>query len=486
MRKLAVSGLKWSFVQQFSTQIINYLSVIVLAALVEPAAQGIITIASIPIGFVGILGSFGIREKIIKEKENEINEKYKSCLFGFIVLSSCLLFVLSVLLTISVAWFYQDKYSFEIVFNYGLLTSLITPISVYNHYIVSFQSRDMNFKDISIINAVSTLIGILISIIVAYNGYGFLGLSFKLILPHFFNLILYLLVFKPSLKMTWCPTLYKDFKSFSTYLTLNNIANYFVRNIDYLIIGKVFNADILGQYSIAYKILLFPMKNVTSRIQSVSMPLLAKLNLESNEFMKKYFIIIGLLSFITLPMMGLIALTASDWVPLTFNYRYNLLIHMVMILSIVGAFQSLISPVGILYLLKDSTKLMFINSLVVSIIISSIFLLSSMTNNINIVLITYAFTWVVIVMPFSMYRIFKVYNMKLNKFYMTMHPSFFSVSISFVIVYVMRMYLFSFTPIINLIISGLLFLMFFLVLYGLIMKKGENSFFYYYNLLTGK
>ena len=484
MREIAVKGLKWSFIQQFVTQIINYLSVVVLAALVEPSAQGFITIASIPIGFVGVLGSMGVREKIIKEKE--INIDYKSCLLGFVIVSSGLLFLLSLILTLLVAWFYQDNFSFWVVIKYGLILSIITPVTVYNHYFESFQTRDLNFKGISIINAISLFLGIGISVFIAYNGFGYLGLSFKMILPHLFNLILYVLVFKPSLRVTWCPSMYREFKQFSMYLTFNNIANYFVRNIDYLIIGKLFSADVLGQYSIAYKILLFPMKNVTSRIQSVAMPMLAKLDIRSVNFKNKYFMIIGLISFITLPMMGLIALTAPDWVPLTFNHKYNLLVPMIMILSAVGAFQSLVSPVGALYILKESTKLMFHNSVVVSIVISIAFLLSSLTRQINVVLITYAVTWLVIVLPISMYRIYKVYDMKLTTFFVTMFPSFISVSTSIVIVYFFRIYLLDFTPISRLIISAISFLGLFLLFYKLIMRKEENSINYYYNLLRGK
>lgn len=484
MREIAVKGLKWSFIQQFFTQIINYTSVIILAALVDPEAQGFITIASIPISFVGVLGSMGVREKVIKEKE--IDKDYKRCLLGFVIVSSGLLFLVSLFLTFVVAWFYKDNFSITVIIEYGLLLSLLTPIGVFSHYFESFQTRDLNFKGISIINSISMIIGISLSIFVAFKGFGYLALSLKMILPHLFYLILYILVFKPELKVKWCPSMYNEFKHFSMFLTFNNIANYFVRNIDYLIIGKVFDADILGQYSIAYKILLFPMKNVTSRIQSVAMPMLAKLNTDSENFRKKYFMIIGLLSFITLPLMGLVALTAPDWVPLTFNNKYDLLVPMIMILSAVGAFQSLVSPVGTLYILKESTKLMFFNSIVISIVVTIAFMLSSLTGKIEIVLITYGATWLLLVMPISMYRIFKDYKMELSEFFTTMLPSFFCVLLSIGIVHLFRVYIFDYNLIINLTLSAILFVALFLFFYRIVMKKEENSIHYYYNILRGK
>jgi O-antigen/teichoic acid export membrane protein len=484
MKEVAIKSLKWSFIQQFATQIINYISVIILAALIEPAIQGFITIASIPIGFVGVLGSMGVREKIVKEKA--INEDYKSCLLGFIVVSSILLMILSFIITVFVAWFYIDNFSFKYIIKYGLLISLIVPIGVFNHYFESFQTREMNFKGLSIINSISLTLGILISVVVAYFGYGYLGLSFKMILPHLFNLIIYIWYFRPSLKVTWCPSMYKEFKSFSVFLTFNNIANYFVRNIDYIIIGKLFSPEILGQYTIAYKILLFPMKNVTSRIQSVSMPLLAKLNIGSEDFKKKYFMIIGVVSFLTLPLMGLIALTAPEWVPITFNEKYNLLIEMIMILAAVGACQSLVSPVGTLYLLKESTRLMFINSIAISVVMFLTFYFSALTNDISIVLYSYAVSWLFVILPISMYQIYKVYDMKISTFFKTIMPSLLCTLIAVSSVFVFKNFIYHHSTTINLILSIILFTLLFLGMYRFSMKKGENSLLFYFNLITGK
>ena len=484
MRELAVKGLKWSFVQQIIVQIINYLSVVVLAALVDPEVHGFITIASVPVGFVGVLGSLGVREKVVKEID--VNDEYKSCLLGFVVISSILLFLLNLFLTVLIAWFYQDKFSFEVLMKFGFLLSLITPIGVFIHYFESFQTRVLNFKGLTITNAISMLFGATIAIFVAYHGYGYQGLSLKLVLPHLFNLLLHIVIFKPSLKTSWCPSMYKEFKSFFMFLTFNNIANYFTRNIDYLIIGKVFNAEILGQYAIAYKILLFPMKNVTSRIQSVAMPMLSKLNITSDDFNKKYFMIVGLVSFITLPMMAIVAITAHDWVPYTFNNNYNLLVHMIIVLSVVGAFQSLVSPVGALYLLKESTKIMFINSRIISVVISLAFLLSAMTHNINYVMLTYSITWCVLVMPISMYRIFSIYNMKLGSFFLTIFPSLISVLFASGLVYLVRKNIVIDNMFLSVFFSVVFFLLIYLMVYRIINKKSELSLNFYYQLFIGK
>ena len=467
MRKKAVSSLKFSFFQQFITQIINYISVIILAALVEPAVQGFMTIATIPVGFIGALGSFGIREKIIKEKE--INNYYKESLFGLIIIISLFMFLMSIILIIVIAFFYENNFNYNKLVTYGILISCVSPIAIFNNYFESFQTRELNFKTIGFLNIISMTVGIIISIFLAIFGFQYLALSLKIILPHFFNLVLYLLFFKPSFKYIWNPTMYKEFKTFSTFFTLNNIANFFVRNIDYIIIGKFFSAEVLGQYSIAYKILLFPMKNITSRIQHVAMPMLSKLDISSNDFKKKYSMIISLIAFIVFPIMAFVAITADIWVPLTFNKNYNLLIMMIKILSVVGTFQSLVSPVGVLYLLKESTKLMFRNSIINVIIITLVFLISSYYMDIYLVLLSYACSWLLLILPISTYWIYKEYQIKMVSFFKSMAPAFLSILISLVIIYCFEYYIpTSEFKIVQLTILFLILVLFYLLSYFII------------------
>ncbi len=484
MRKLAVISIKWSFFQQFFTISINYLSIIVLAALIAPAVHGFITIASIPVGFTAFLGSFGVREKIVKERE--ISDEYKQCLLGFIIVLSILLFLLSLILVLGIAYFYQSNFSFYNILKYGSMISLIAPVGVFNHYFESFQTRDLNFKVLSIINIIAMILGVFISILFAYYGYDYFSLSLKLILPNFFLLILYLVYFKPSLKVKWCSNFYISFKSFSTYLTLNNIANYFVRNVDYLVIGKMFSADILGQYSIAYKVLLFPMRTITSRIQNVMMPLLSKLDYNSNDFKKKYFMIIGFLAFVTFPVMGILGATANIWVPITFNEKYNLLVPMIMIFSVVGAFQSLVSPVGALYLFNEKTKLMFRNSLINASIITLVFAISSFFGNIFWVLIAYALAWLVLIMPISMYSIFKSYKIEISRFFVTIGPAFISIIFALACVFLLNQYLFFNSSIINFISSCVFILIIYIGVYYYVNKKDENRIKNYYNIIFRK
>ena len=130
-----------------------------------------------------------------------------------------------------------------------------------------------------------------------------------------------------------------------------------------MILGKFFSPSVLGQYVLAYKILLLPLKTVSGRVVQVGMPLLAKLEYESKKFKRYYFIMVEAISFIVFPSMIFLSFNSSEITYILFNNEYPILGDLIKYLAIVGAIQSIISPVGMLFYFKNNTKLMFLTSL---------------------------------------------------------------------------------------------------------------------------
>lgn len=482
MKGKYVKAFKWSIIQQFLTQILNYGSILFLAYLVDPGYHGLITLASLPALLINSVGSLGIRELLTTQKE--ITNEEKQGYLSFVLFLGFLLFLLSSILSILTAFFYENQYSFYDFMKLGIIISIISPLSVINNYFEAFQSRELNFKGLGIITIISISIGSVISVIFAYFGFYIAALIIKLVLPHFLIFLLYLLFFKPSLALKWTPEIYLKIKSYSLFYTLNSILNYFVRNIDNIIIGKAFSPEILGQYSIAYKILLFPMKNISSRIHAVSMPILSKMDYNSVEFRNRFFMIMGFISLVTLPIMGLLAITANDWVKLTFNNKYTHIVEMIQILSIVGAFQSILSPIGSLYLIKKETKLMFFNSLISSIIVSLVFIVSSFSGDISLVLISYAFSWILIIQLITIYPIFKIYKISILIYFKTILPSIVSTIFSVLLCMVFQFFFTNSIAWISIIIQFFIFISTFFVLFHLFTKKATLNYKTYLTLFN--
>lgn len=458
MKSIFISGLKWSAIQQIAFQFINYGTIALLTIWVRPEIHGFFSIVGLSNGLISVIGSLGIKQIIIKNEDKFTDNEYNGLLSTTIIIAIGL-FVLSVLLSIIVAYFYKDQFSYQLLVKYGLLLAFISPITVFRDFFEAFELKTLQFRKISIISVVSLLAGVIPSIMLAYFNFEYLSLFFKFFLPHLIFIILFILLFKPKFNFAISNLKFKEFYGFMSYYTLNNISNYFVRNLDYIIIGKFFDPTILGQYSIAYKVLLLPMKNITSRIQLVSFPLLSRENFSSNSFKIKYFKIIFGTALLSFPMVGMIALL-SKYLPFYLPEKnYELLPFLIMILSILGGIQSINSPIGNLFIYIGKMKLLFYNSLTISIITAITYMYLATFDSIKIFVVGMSIFWILIAFPISFLKIFKIYGFRIKNLVNSLILPFFSTLSGFTFASILTPVLK--LPVLELILSSIIFILFF-------------------------
>jgi O-antigen/teichoic acid export membrane protein len=123
------------------------------------------------------------------------------------------------------------------------------------------------------------------------------------------------------------------------------------------------------------------------------------------------------------PIMMFVSISAGEWVGLAFNASYSDLKPMIVLLSVVGAFQAVTSPVGVLYILKERTRTMFINSVIIALVIIATFLLSSIYFSIYWVVLSYMLVWLLIVMPLTVSVAYKIFNFGLTDFIKSISPA---------------------------------------------------------------
>lgn len=409
-REKFVKNLRWPMIQQISAQIINYLSLILLANLVLPEEFGILTISTVLVGLVESINGFGIGQTIIKDQIEDI-KKISSLFWVALIISFCL-FLLCNVFGVLYSYFYSPE-NFKILFITIFISSFGILFNGINAVIGSVFYKDLNFKLGALSYIFAFTIGNFIALAIAYNGFGVSALVTRNILPIFLLSIIYIYFIPQKILFYLRKNDFKEIVSFSSYLSLFNIANYFSRNLDYLIIGKFFDFNIVGQYSLAYKIMIFPIKNLSSIIQLVLFPTLSQLKTDVKKIGQIYLKISQLISAISFPIMVILSLTASIWVNLLFNEKFHLLIPLVQILSIVGAFQAVTSPVGSLYLISGNTRIMFQISLIISVCTLATLLIGGLTGNVYYFAGLYALNYIFINFPISNFFPLKVF--KINK-----------------------------------------------------------------------
>ncbi len=140
-----------------------------------------------------------------------------------------------------------------------------------------------------------------------------------------------------------------------------SIFNYFVRNADYMLIGRFLGENQLGNYYLAYKIMLYPLQSVTTIVSRVMFPLYSKLKNDFIRFREIYLKSTHAIALLTFPMMiGMIAVS-KYFVTIFFSNSWdiNLLTQLLIILAPVGLIQSIAATTGSIYMSTGKTNWMF-------------------------------------------------------------------------------------------------------------------------------
>lgn len=246
-----------------------------------------------------------------------------------------------------------------IVSSTGILCNSV--VAIYN----ALYQRDLDFKTPVLFFVSGLLVANIIAVFFAAYGGGYWALVIRNLGPPALVMLGFIFFSRYKLMLYSRSRLDVEEKRFSLWLSSNQVINYLSRNLDYLIIGKFFDIGVVGQYSIAYRLMLFPMKFLSSRVQAVLYPTLARMVGQPNTLEDFYVKVVSYVGFVCFPIMGIAGVLVPLWVPFLFDgERYDYLVPLIQWLTLAGAFQAVTSPIGSLYLVHNMVRLMTIYSTV--------------------------------------------------------------------------------------------------------------------------
>jgi len=263
-KKLVLDGVLWSGFQMVVSQSFSFLIKLILAKILFPDDFGLVGMAIVFTGFIQVVNDLGIGAALIQRKEKSLrSEHFDTAFWTGLIWATILYLIMCLVIGPFASIFYNEPILKELipVLSLGILAS---PVNLVHK---SQLTRLMNFKKIAIIENISSIFSGLISLLLAFLGAGIWSLIFNSIvviiaaIPLYFNAT----GWKP--RLIWERKAFKDIFSFGIFTTGTNIINYIFNNVDFLLIGKLLNANILGVYSLAF-MLTDTFKNRLSAVMS--------------------------------------------------------------------------------------------------------------------------------------------------------------------------------------------------------------------------
>jgi len=302
---------------------------------------------------MNIFASMGTSQAVIHLDNPD--KRMLSSIFYFNVMAGACLFIVLYFLAWPIASFFENPALIHLLQIVGI-SFVITTLSMVQKAIFE---KEMLFKTVVTIETIALAISSIAGIVSAVYDTGIYSL---IIMTLANSLILTIGLWFAS---KWKPSILfsiEDIKiiwNYSLHLTGHSIVNHFARQSDQLLIGKFIGSGALGVYSMAYKIMLYPLQNISHTIVRVLFPALSEIKDDNIRFKAGYLKAISYVALFTFPLMiGLMAV-ASDFVLVVFGYKWQGMAVLLIILAPVGLIQSIITTTGSIYMAKGSTSLMF-------------------------------------------------------------------------------------------------------------------------------
>lgn len=340
LRKKAIHGAKWTMIQEIVGQLIDFFSIIILARLVGPKDFGVVAIAATIILSIRPFISQGLGVAITQREQLE-NEHLDTVFWSSFGCGS----LLAIGLTLSAKWW-------AIVFSEPQLM-VIFPWLSFNAVLMSLTTvqesilrRQLNFKVYAIRASTGKLIGGVVGVILAFEGFGIWSLVVRFLVT---SLVSVFLLWGLS---TWRPSFafsvkhFRELFPFGIRVMMNELLIFVNRQSDNLLISYFLGATALGYYSAAYKLMSIVFMMVSRTVAQVGMPAFARLQNDKERLWKAFYDISQLTALIVFPIfLGMVVLVpeivtsllGKQWVQST---------PVLQILLLIGIVQCLSSPMN--------------------------------------------------------------------------------------------------------------------------------------------
>ena len=353
----STSAFGWALGGQFSNQIIGFIITIVLARLLTPEEFGLASLVMVVNLFGQIFIDAGISSGLIRKKE--LNDTELSSFFYLNIGVGLILMFLVFLTSSFIAGLFESKNLAPLL----QLSSLQFFISSLGLMPMIFLKRDINFRYLSQLDVGVNIASGIITVILAFIGFGVYSLIFRSIISGVTN------VFFLWQKTTWRPTWTFSYKSikptlkYSTGILGLEIVGTTFDNFSTILIGKVFSVATIGIYNRAANTRGLILKNFGPLFNRVYFPVLSKIQDDDVRLQSYYLKAIQMVSLLVVFTMSLLYMFSDTIIYYLYGNQWMDSAPMLKILAVAG----LVLPINNinlnLFMVKGDSRFLMIFTL---------------------------------------------------------------------------------------------------------------------------
>jgi O-antigen/teichoic acid export membrane protein len=353
LARVAAFSTKWIAVSQASRLAAQVVGMVVLARLLSPSDFGVVAMAMLVTGFAAILRDFGTVQAVIQRRE--VPSALLDSVFWLNVGFGLAIAILIALLAPAIALSMREPKLTGVLW----LLALAFPIVSLGLVQQGLLERASRFRSVALIECSAAFAGLAAGVLAALSDWGVYSLVSQAIVGWIVVTagLWAASTWRPAWR--WSLALIREMAGFSGNLVGFNIVNYFARNIDTVLIGRFLGATELGYYNLAYRLMLWPLKNIAWVAARALFPALSRLQDDKPRLRLAYVRAAAAVFLITAPLsLGLFVLR-EPFVLALMGERWLKVADLLFWLAPVSMLQSVGTTAGWLYLSTGRTDILF-------------------------------------------------------------------------------------------------------------------------------
>lgn len=316
LKRKTISGLIWTFSQQFGAQGIGFVVSVVLARILMPEDFGLIGMIAVFMAIGQTLVDGGLSQSLIRT--DNVSNTDLSTVFIFNLIGSLVIYGLVYLFAPLIANFYHQ----EILINILRVYALSFIINAFSTIQFTILTKNLDFKSQLLVTIPSLIVAGVVGVILAYRGFGVWSLVYMMLIRSgLISLQLWIRSeWKPSFLFSWSS--FKYHFHFGYKLTLSGLLDTIFKNIYQIVIGRFFAPAQVGFYTRADSLKQLPVSNMSNALSKVTYPIFSSIKHDDIRLKRAYKEIMQMVIFIIAPTLCLLGSVADDLFILLFTEKW--------------------------------------------------------------------------------------------------------------------------------------------------------------------
>ncbi len=330
----------------------------VIARILSPDDYGLIAMVMIAASYLALFREMGLSAATIQKED--LTDGQTNSMFWINAVIGCLLTALTVALAPVLSALYHEPKVAPLATSFAICFAL-GGLSVQHRALLR---RHLRFGALAAVDILRPVVSVTVGIGMALSGAGVWALVGMHIAGWSAETLGLWLACpwrpgRPSLSEGT-----RKMVSFGGFLTGFNLLNYFARNADKILIGRLCGATPLGLYAKAYELLVMPLWLINTPMSSVAIPTLAKLQSDPVRYRRAFGKAMMVITYMTTPITVVLAVLSMEIVSLLLGDQWLDSVRIFRVLAFVALGQPVAGATGWVFVSLGRGRRMFLWALI--------------------------------------------------------------------------------------------------------------------------